>query len=123
MLVAVHPVLPMRDKKITKDYYTRYLGFTALYDEDDRYKDYLMLKKDQIEIHFFLFRELDVKINYGICYIRTTEVDNLYQQALHLQLDIPELGHLKDQPWFQREFALRDPDANLLTFGMNISKA
>jgi hypothetical protein len=36
-------------------------------------------------------------------------------------VEIHPNGHLKDMPWRQREFALLDPDNNLLTFGQSIA--
>jgi hypothetical protein len=121
MLLALHPRLPMRNKAITFNFYVNQLGFTALNDMAT-YPDYLMVKKDGIEIHFFLYEDLNEKENYGSCYIRTDNVTEWYQLAVDKKLDIPELGHLHQKPWGQKEFALRDPDCNLLTFGENTWK-
>lgn len=114
MLLAIHPKLPMRNKSETKEFYVNQLGFEAPH---DFYPDYLMVHKDKIEIHFFLYEELDPKTNYGMCYIRTHDVDALYAHALKNKLSIPELGHLQEKPWRQKEFSLLDPSHNLLTFG------
>ena len=46
MLTSVIPKLPMRVKAQTKNYYIEQLGFMELAD----YGDYLLLKKDEIEI-------------------------------------------------------------------------
>ena len=119
MLLLVHPKLPMRNKQITRDFYVEQLGFISL---NDNYPHYLMLQKDKIEIHFFLFEELKVTEHDGMCYIRTDNVEEWYQLAVDKKLDIPELGHLTIQPWYQKEFSLRDPDNNLLTFGENTLK-
>jgi catechol 2,3-dioxygenase-like lactoylglutathione lyase family enzyme len=121
MLLAVHPKLPMRNKAATFDFYVHQLGFEPLNDMDT-YPDYLMVCKDQIEIHFFLFPDLDIATHDGMCYIRTDNVDDWYRLAVDKKLDIPALGHLKEMPWYQKEFALRDPDNNLLTFGENTWK-
>lgn len=59
MLTDIHPKLPMRNKNITKNYYINELGFTELVNVD--YKEYLILKKDNIEIHFFEFKSLNPK--------------------------------------------------------------
>lgn len=114
MLQSIHPKLPMRNKAETKAFYVDKLGFEA---PSDFYPDYLMVQKDKIEIHFFLYEELDPQTNYGMCYIRLTDIDALYAYAIKNQLSIPELGHLEDKPWRQKEFALLDPSNNLLTFG------
>lgn len=116
MLTAINPKLPMRNKALTKDFYLNTLGFIELGD----YGDYLMLKKDLIEIHFFEYKELDPKENYGQVYIRTNDIDQLYQSLLDNKISIHPNGHLQTKPWGQREFALLDPDNNLLTFGQSI---
>lgn len=113
MLTAIHPKLPMRDKALTKEYYLNNLGFRELGD----YDDYLIVGKDTIEIHFFKFIGLDPKENYGQVYIRTDAIDQLYQSLLDNKTSIHPNGHLEIKPWGQKEFALLDPDNNLLTFG------
>lgn len=106
----------MRDKALTKDFYIHHLGFVELGD----YGDYLMVQKDNIEIHFFEFKELDPKDNYGQVYIRTDDIDSLYQSFLDNKANIHPNGQLEKKPWGQKEFALLDPDNNLLTFGQDI---
>ena len=56
MLTEIHPKLPMRDKAVTLAYYAN-LGFAETGSE--HYPDYLMVKKDQIQIHFFEFKKLN----------------------------------------------------------------
>ncbi len=118
MLTDINPKLPMRDKAVTRDYYINQLGFqpygSADYDGD------LMLEKDQIQIHFFEFKALDPKENYGQVYIRTNDIDGLYQSLLDNNTPIHPNGPLQMKPWGQKEFALLDPDNNLLTIGQSI---
>lgn len=116
MLTTIHPKLPMRDKVLTKDFYLQKLAFKELSD----YGNYLIIGKDQIEIHFFEFKDLDPKENYGQVYIRTDNVNSLYQTFLDNKITIHPNGKLQTKPWGQMEFALLDPDNNLLTFGENI---
>ena len=116
MLTEIHPKLPMRDKAATKQFYQK-LGFKMLGTTD--YDGYLMLLKDKIQIHFFEFKELDPLENYGQVYIRTTEIEKLYQSALDNKLSMPSAGRLETKPWGQKEFSLIDPDHNLLTFGQS----
>lgn len=108
----------MRDKALTKDYYLNHLGF----EESGDYGDYLIIVKDNIEIHFFEFKGLDPKENYGQVYIRTNEIDKLYQELLDNKVAIHPNGHLKNKPWGQKEFSLLDPDNNLLTIGQSIDQ-
>lgn len=115
MLTTIHPKLPMRSKAATKAYYVQQLGFEVWGSED--YTGYLMLRKDQVEIHFFEFRDLDPGVNYGQVYIRTNDIEALYQALLDRKVAIHPNGALALKPWGQKEFSLLDPDHNLLTFG------
>jgi catechol 2,3-dioxygenase-like lactoylglutathione lyase family enzyme len=117
MLTAINPKLPMRDKATTREFYVDKLGFQQ-YGGD--YDEYLMVEKDNIQIHFFEFKELNPKENYGQVYIRTDNIDVLYQSLLDHKISIHPAGHLQTKPWKQKEFALLDPDNNLLTFGQSI---
>ena len=118
MLTNIHPKLPMRNKATTKDFYINKLGFKEFGSAD--FEGYLMVEKDNIQIHFFEFKGLDPKENYGQIYIRTDSIDTLYQSMLDKQLTIHPAGHLQIKPWGQKEFAMLDPDNNLLTFGESI---
>ena len=118
MLTHIHPKLPMRDKIVTEDYYVNQLGFQNIGITD--YDGYLMLKKDEVEIHFFEFKELDIKENYGQIYLRTNNVEEFYEDLLNQNVPIHPNAPLQIKPWGQKEFSLLDPDCNLLTFGQSI---
>ncbi|TJZ62877.1 VOC family protein [Sphingobacterium olei] len=115
MLTDINPKLPMRNKANTKEFYLNKLGFHEFGNAD--YEGYLMVQKDDIQIHFFEFKELDPQENYGQVYIRTGDIDTLYQFMLHNKLTIHPSGDLQIKPWGQKEFSMLDPDNNLLTFG------
>lgn len=115
MLISVHPKLPMRNKLITHQYYVDKLGFKVLGSAE--YPAYLMVEKENIELHFFLFPELVPEENYGQVYIRVNRIDDFYQTLLDNKVRIHPNGFLENKPWGQREFSLLDPDNNLLTFG------
>lgn len=119
MLTNINPKLPMRDKEVTKEYYINKLGFSAVSTTD--YEGYLMVQKDQIGIHFFEFKGLDPKENYGQVYIETDDIDALYQLFLDTSIPIHPNGKLEIKSWGQKEFALLDPDNNLLTFGQSVA--
>ncbi len=118
MLTDINPKLPMRNKSITRAYYLNQLGFKEFGNAD--FDDYLMMEKDQIQIHFFEFKNLKPKENYGQVYIRTDNVDDFYKSLLEKRTEIHPNGKLEIKPWGQKEFSLLDPDNNLLTFGQNI---
>jgi len=118
MLANIIPKLPMHDKVITRNFYLNQLGFKDIGSAD--FEGYLLLQKDNIEIHFFEFKELDPKENYGQVYISTNDIETLYQSMLENQNNIYPAGHLQTKPWAQKEFAMLDPDNNLLRFGQSI---
>lgn len=109
----------MRSKEITRNYYINNLGFVEIGEQD--YDGYLMVKKDHIEIHFFEFCELDTLENYGQVYIRVEDIESVYKSMVAQNVAIHPNGSLSTKPWGQREFALLDPDNNLLTFGESIN--
>lgn len=117
MLTTICPKLPMRNKVNTIDYYINKLGFEQ---SGGDYPDYLMVKKDGIEIHFFEYKDLNPEENYGMVYIRTLDIDGFYQSLTKANIPIHPNGQLAKKPWGQKEFSMLDPDNNLLTFGEEI---
>jgi len=115
MITAVHPKLPMRSKQATLLYYTEQLGFTLFGSAD--FDGYLMLEKDNIQIHFFEFKNINPLENYGQVYFRTKNIEEVYQALVDKKVTIHPNGKLQLKPWGVKEFSLLDPDNNLLTFG------
>lgn len=109
------PVLPMRDRAETIAFYQA-LGFENVSSHDT----YAILCRGSIEIHFTLFPEIVPTESYAECYLRVTNVDELFQefgQPLPSRHGIPRIGQLEDQPWGMREFYIVDPSGNLLKIG------
>lgn len=118
MLTSINPKLPMRNKKITMDFYLNKLDFQLFGSAD--FDGYLMVEKDNIQIHFFEFKDLVPTENYGQVYIRSNNIDDFYQSLLDKKIQIHPNGQLEIKPWGQKEFSVLDPDNNLLTFGQAI---
>jgi hypothetical protein len=57
MLTDIHPKQPMRDKAVIKDFYLNKLGFQEFGSAE--FEGCLMVQKDNIQIHFFEFKEID----------------------------------------------------------------
>lgn len=107
----------MRDKEMTRSFYQK-IGFqSSFYD----YEGYLMMQMDQIELHFFEFKDINPAENDGQVYIRTDQIEQLFQQFLEKEIAIHPNGKLESKPWKQKEFSVVDPDNNLLTFGESIA--
>ncbi|MBI1192716.1 MAG: VOC family protein [Bacteroidetes bacterium] len=117
MLIAVHPKLPMRDKRATRDFYINKLGFKEFGISD--FEGYLMLEKDRFQLHFFEFKAINPKENYGQVYLRTDDIESWYALAARNGILHPTAPKLEIKPWGQKEFSVLDPDHNLLTFGQD----
>jgi hypothetical protein len=102
MLKEINPKLPMRDKSVTKEFYLVQLGFRESGNAD--YDGYLMVQKDNIQIHFFELKELDPKENYGQVYIRTDEIDELYQSLADKKISTTRQGFYKPKRGDKRNF-------------------
>jgi catechol 2,3-dioxygenase-like lactoylglutathione lyase family enzyme len=108
------PNLPSRDFLATSRFYQA-LGF----EESFRDRGWMILRRGEIQLEFFPFRELDpFQNNFGCC-LRVDDADALHAafSAAGLPTDdrsIPRLSAPVDQPWGFRFFALVDADGNLL---------
>lgn len=118
MLTQIHPKLPMRSKVETLKFYRDKLKFEVFGATD--FDGYLMLQKDTIQIHFFEHKNLDPFENYGQVYIRTNDIDFLFDAFVKANVQIHPAGNLEVKPWGQKEFSILDPDHNLLTFGQTL---
>lgn len=116
MLKSICPKLPMSNKSNTIAYYNK-LGFKII----GNYEGYLMIAKDGIEIHFFEYQNLNPLNNYGQVYIRLKGIESFYEMLLASAIEIHPNAPLQSKPWGQKEFALLDPDHNLLTFGEDLN--
>ncbi len=115
ILQSVLPKLPMRDMALTRSFYRDTLGFRVLGEYD---RNYLMVGRDEVEIHLFLLPGLHAEANYGMCYIRLKDkIEELYHRLGLAGVIFTSLGHLERKPWGQWEFSVIDPDHNLITFG------
>lgn len=111
------PTLPSRSLTNTIRFYHA-LGFSAKSFEPDN--PYAILRRGDIEIHFFSHPDLNPAASHAGCYIRVSDADVLYQhfQAAALpSKGIPRIDALQDKPWGMREFAIVDEDGNLLRIG------
>ena len=113
------PILPSRDLAETRAFYER-LGFKATGWWPDTFGGYAILRRGDLAMHFFLFREISPLENYGQCYWRVKDVDALYDEYRAAGLPgsgVPRIDVLEDKHWGMREFAVVDPTGNLIRIG------
>jgi catechol 2,3-dioxygenase-like lactoylglutathione lyase family enzyme len=114
------PILPARDLAATLAFYER-LGFEALGARWEAYR-YLIVRRGSIELHFWEHPEVDPLTTDFSCYLFVRDAD-----ALHAEWDrvgVPSdrttgsrLMPPVDTDYGLREFALVDPNGNLLRIG------
>jgi catechol 2,3-dioxygenase-like lactoylglutathione lyase family enzyme len=116
------PTLPCRSVSVTVEFYKR-LGFEGGAHEFN--SEYAILRRGAVELHFFTHKELVPAESSAGCYIRVLDVESIYRSISpsHLpRTGIPRMDTLEDKPWGLREFAVVDPDGNLLRIGQIIPK-
>jgi catechol 2,3-dioxygenase-like lactoylglutathione lyase family enzyme len=115
--VPAIPILPARDLDATSTFYQR-LGFRPL----GRWSEYLIVARDEIELHFFLCAEIDPATTIAGCYLRVRDADTLHAEFAAAGLPaweegFPCLTDVESTDYGMREFAAADPDGNLLRVG------
>ncbi len=109
MIQKIIPVLPAVNIRETIMFYESKLGFTAI-----NKGGYVIMKKDQVEIHFFLCTDSFLCENSS-CYIKVSDIECLYADLT--AVDIVNLkGKLTDKPGGIKEFSIKDNSGNLLRF-------
>jgi hypothetical protein len=90
------------------------LGFTA-----EVHGDFVMTKRDAVELFLSLNAEHDPKRTAACVYVRVGDADVLHT---HWQVDgIEGVGLVRDTDYGMREFAIIDPDNNMLLFASPLS--
>ena len=114
------PILPSRSIQATVAFYQA-LGFEGGAHGFD--SGYAILRRGTLELHFFAHPALVPSESWAGCYLRVQDVDGVYRAFSACPLPrsgIPRMDALKDKPWGLREFAVVDPDGNLLRIGQVI---
>jgi hypothetical protein len=106
---SVAPIMPTTDIARTTAHY-EHLGFTV-----SVHDNFVMTKRDDIELFFSLNLEHDPRKTASCIYVRVTDAD-----ALHAEwraAGVPGLKDVHDTNYKMREFPYIDPDGNLILFG------
>ena len=115
------PILPSRDLRGTLAFYGR-LGFESAGAAPPEEWNYLILRRGGFQLHFYVDPTVDPLTSDRACYLYTDDAD-----ALHGEWEIagvprdPVTGSRLEAPadthWGMREFALVDPNGNLVRVG------
>ncbi len=109
--VSATPVLASLDIERSVEFFCSKLGFTALHVEQGVYG---VIMRSGVSLHFWPCRERHIAENTS-CRLRVEGIAALYALCVPLDIVHPN-APLSDKPWGSREFAILDPDGNLVTF-------
>ena len=108
------PILPCISVEDTAAFY-KPLGFSAkIWGAPN---NYAILTRDTVELHFFTQVDIDPASSSAGCYIRVLDVDGTHSEFANANLrnsGIPRMDGIENKPWGMREFAIVDPNGNLI---------
>jgi catechol 2,3-dioxygenase-like lactoylglutathione lyase family enzyme len=113
-IAHVVPILPVKNLARAMDFYRR-LGFSAHSWRDG--DGYGFLTRDGLEIHLSKSDKLIENQNPCGVYFYLVDGTAAALEAEFLAAGVSLSERLAAREWKQNEFALRDPDGNLLVFG------
>ena len=105
------PILASLNTEESAEFYSKNLGFEMVHHAP---KEYLIMKRGNIEIHFWSCRERRIAENTA-CRVRVNNINALYDKGILHGIVHPN-GKIKDVEWGNREFAVGDSHGNLITF-------
>lgn len=111
------PILPARDIEETIAFYGT-LGFATVRLYQGFGAPYLILRRDEVELHFFHALRTDAGHNHASCYLRLLDAQAVYDEWA--PAGVAGLQPIADAPWGMREFAVVDPSGNLIRIGTRI---
>ncbi|MFJ8589490.1 bleomycin resistance protein [Streptomyces sp. NPDC093595] len=122
------PILPCRTVQPVLDFYTA-LGFEVTFQQMSP-NPYAVVERGGIQLQFFGMKHYDPAASFSTCYIRTDDVDGLYEafraglKARYGRVPargLPRIGALRDASHGMRQFLMTDPGGNCIRIGQPIS--
>jgi catechol 2,3-dioxygenase-like lactoylglutathione lyase family enzyme len=126
-MLQAYPNLPVRDVARSVEFFRDKVGLPVRHQE----RGFAILSRDAVEVHLWQAndeswrtRDRDRPIVSGAesfiagtasCRIRVKGVEELYEALRPLGI-VHNNAPLSVQPWGDRDFAILDPDGNLVTF-------
>jgi len=110
-LIAATPILASLDINRSVEFFVSKLGFQSVYAVAGQYG---IVDHGAVHIHFWPCSDPQIPKATG-CRVQVSGIDGLYQHCLAHDIVHPN-AHLGSTPWGNKEFAILDPDGNLVTF-------
>jgi catechol 2,3-dioxygenase-like lactoylglutathione lyase family enzyme len=105
------PILASLETAKTVEFYYKNLGLETVHHAPN---EYLIMKRDNIEIHFWYCTDKRIAESTA-CRIKVSNINQLYEECTRQNTVHPN-GKIDDMPWGSREFGMCDPHGNLITF-------
>jgi uncharacterized glyoxalase superfamily protein PhnB len=109
MLRQIMPELPMSDVATAVNHYRDVLGFEVNYQQHD------IAVMDRDVVRVLLIQRTAAHSGIGSCYVYVKDADALHQELISRGAGVSGLP--VSRPWGLREFEVRDPEGNRITFG------
>jgi len=113
---TVHPIVPVRDIKVSLEYYKNKLGFAIKFLDNSEQPLYAGITRGDVEIHLQWHQE-DNWQQMNACSLRFVieDIESLFEEY-STQNVFHEHTQLRTTAWGTQEFAFYDLDKNALTF-------
>ena len=109
--LSATPVLASLDIERSVSFFESMLGFTRMHVEQGVYG---VAVRDNVSIHFWACNDTHIA-QATSCRIQVSGLHGLYEHCRSVSIVHPN-AHLETKPWGSTEFAILDPDGNLVTF-------
>ena len=109
--IAATPVLASLDIQRSAEFFSSKLGFTKVHVVQGEYG---IVSNGPVEIHFWACKDRCISEATG-CRVQVRGIEDLHTQCASHAVVHPN-APLATKPWGTKEFAILDPDGNLVTF-------
>ncbi len=109
-------MLPVKDIERARDFYTKVLGFTKVFENGDPV-GFMILKRDQAELHLTL-QPNHKAAPFNVAHMMVNDVDALHAICQRHGLRI--VKSLQNKDYGLRAFVFEDPDGNRIDVGQPI---
>ncbi len=109
--LSATPVLASLDIERSVSFFVSKLGFERMHAEQGVYG---VVVRGSVSVHFWACSDKRIAEATG-CRVQVSDVKSLYEHCRSLNIVHPN-APLEEKPWGTTEFAVLDPDGNLITF-------
>ena len=109
--ISATPVLASLDIERSAEFFASKLGFTKVHVAQGEYG---IVSNGPVQIHFWACTDRRIAEATG-CRVQVQAIDGLHAQCASQAIVHPN-APLESKPWGTKEFAILDPDGNLVTF-------